>query len=366
MFQYGTDILDSKSRFLTPVLLFTLARLVMLLLGVESSHRGLEYLLYPSWGSNAFYDALIAATGYSSGSMAYWTIMPAFPSLVRLILGISFGFGAVGVTELFRFAWLVAVIISWIMATAAIPIFQSVAEKRMSRIEAMNLTLLMFFFPEVFVFSSLGFSSALFLLLELVAWVLLTKREYGGWLIAACLFCLTELCGFAMSIMLVTELFRSRMSKKIIYSLAPTIIFLMWLVYVEVETGNWMNVLGPGPYLLGYFSTLLGFTRFSIASGEVYFDPVISSSVLCFLMVVGLLAFRSCRVNRVMGSYAISMVIACAVLIPVGSVARLLSLIFPVWLNLRIRSIALTVALLSFFFLMSLLLWNGVITGYLG
>src|SRR5208282_6937316 len=129
---------------------------------------------------------------------AYWTIMPTFPSLLRLILIPMLGFGRADIIEVFRSAWVVAVVVSWILATVAVPIFQSIAEQVMGRVEAMNCALIMFFFPEVFVFSSLGFSSAYFLLLELVAWVMHTKKAYVGWIFAACLFSLTELCGVAI------------------------------------------------------------------------------------------------------------------------------------------------------------------------
>ncbi len=357
--------MDSKGRFLLTIVVFTIARFAMVLVSIGSSGRGLADLFYPSWGSSAFYDALLVAAGYGSSTVAYWTIMPAFPSLLRLIMMPLLGFGNGGIIEVFRSAWVVAVIVSWILVTVAVPIFQSIAEQVMSRVEAMNCALVMFFFPEVFVFSSLGFSSAYFLLIELVAWVLLTKRAYVGWIFAACLCSLTELCGVAISIMFAAQVIRIRMSKKmLIYSLTPVAAFLLWLGYVQVVSGNWMNVFGTGPHLVEYFSELLGFTGLSVAS--VYFDPIISSSVLCFLMIVGYLAFRVYRVNCVMGSYAISIVVACVLLVPVGALPRLLSLIFPVWLNLRIRSPLLTMGLLFFFFLMSLLLWNGLIFGYLG
>ncbi len=365
IFGYATKIMDSKGRFLFTIVVFTFARFVMVLVGIGSSGRGLADLFYPSWGSSAFYDALLVAAGYGSSTVAYWTVMPAFPSLLRLIMIPLLGFGNAGIIEAFRAAWVVAVIVSWILVTVAVPIFQSIAEQVMSRVEAMNCALVMFFFPEVFVFSSLGFSSAYFLLIELVAWVLLTKRAYVGWIFAACLCSLTELCGVAISIMFAAEVIRIRMSKKmLIYSFIPVAAFLSWLGYVQVVSGNWMNVFGTGPHLVEYFSELLGFTGLSVAS--VYFDPIISSSVLCFLMIVGYLAFRVYRVNCVMGSYAISIVVACALLVPAGALPRLLSLIFPVWLNLRIRSALLTMGLLFFFFLMSLLLWNGLIFGYLG
>ncbi len=359
--------MDSKGRFLLTIVVFTIARFAMVLVSIGSSGRGLADLFYPSWGSSAFYDALLVAAGYGSSTVAYWTVMPAFPSLLRLIMMPLLGFGNGGIIEVFRSAWVVAVIVSWILVTVAVPIFQSIAEQVMSRVEAMNCALVMFFFPEVFVFSSLGFSSAYFLLIELVAWVLLTKKAYVGWIFAACLFSLTELCGVAISIMFAAEVIRIRMSKKmLIYPFMPVAAFLSWLGYVQVVSGNWMNVFGTGPHLVEYFSELLGFTGLTLVSGQVYFDPIISSSVLCFLMIVGFLAFRVYRVNCVMGSYAISMVVACAVLVPVGALPRLLSLIFPVWLNLRIRSPLLTMGLLFFFFLMSLLLWNGLIFGYLG
>jgi len=365
-FQYPSKIMDSKSRFLLPIVVFTLARFAMVLVSMGSSGRGLADLFYPSWGSSAFYDALLAAAGYGSNTVAYWTIMPSFPSLLHLILIPLLGFGKADIIEVFRSAWMVAVIVSWVLATVAVPIFQSIAEQVMSRVEAMNCALIMFFFPEVFVFSSLGFSSAFFLLLELVAWILLTNKAYVGWIVAACLFSLTELCGVAISIMFVAEIVHPRVSRKLIYSFLPVAAFLSWLGYAQIVSGNWMNVFGTGPYLVEYFSALLGFTSLSVASGQVYFDPIISSAVLCFLMIVGFLAFRVCTVNRVMGSYAISMVVACAILVPVGALPRLLSLVFPVWLNLRIRSPFLALALVFFFFLMSLLLWNGLIVGYLG
>jgi hypothetical protein len=356
--------MDSKSRFLLTIVAFTLARFAMVLVSIGSSGRGLADLFYPSWGSSAFYDALLAAAGYGSGTVAYWMIMPSFPSLLHLILIPLLGFGSVNIIRVFRSAWVVAVIVSWVLATVAVPTFQSIAEQVMSRAEAMNCTLIMFFFPEVFVFSSLGFSSAFFLFLELVAWILLTRKAYVGWIAAACLFSLTELCGVAVSIMFVAEMIRLHVSRKVIYSVVPVVALLSWLGYVQVASGNWLTVFGMGPYVVEYFSALLGFTGLSVAS--VYFDPIISSAVLCFLMIVGFLAFRVYRVNSVMGSYAISMLVACAVLVPAGALPRLLSLIFPVWLNLRIRSLLLTVALLFFFFLMSLLLWNGIIAGYLG
>jgi len=230
--------MDSKSRFLLTIAIFTLARLVMVFVSIGSSGRGLADLFYPSWGSGAFYDALLVAVGYGSSTIAYWTIMPTFPSLLRLILIPMLGFGRADIIEVFRSAWVVAVVVSWILATVAVPIFQSIAEQVMGRVEAMNCALIMFFFPEVFVFSSLGFSSAFFLLLELVAWMLLTKKAYVGWVVAACLFSLTELCGVAVSMMLAVEMVRLGKVKKLIYSFIPVAAFLLWLGYVQVMSGN--------------------------------------------------------------------------------------------------------------------------------
>ena len=362
---YYARITRSKSRFLFTIVAFTVARFLMVLVSVGSSGRGLADIFYPSWGSSAFYNALLVA-GYGSNTLAYWTVMPAFPSFLHLILLPMIGLGHPGIIQVFRAGWVVAVIVSWALSTITVPIFQSIAEQTMGRAEAMNCALLMFFFPEIFVFSSLGFSSAFFLLLELVAWVLLTKRAYVGWVVAACLVSLTELCGVAISIMFVVEMIRTRTLRKLIFSFVPVAAFLSWFGYAQLVSGNWMNVFGVGPYLVDYFSALLGFTGLSVAPGGVYFDPIISSSVICFLMVVGFLAFRIYRVDHVMGGYAISTVVACAILVPAGTLPRLLSLIFPVWLNFRIRSAALVSVLLVSFFLMSVLLWSGIVAGYLG
>jgi hypothetical protein len=339
----------------------------MVLLSVETSGRGWVGLFYPSWGSSAFYDALVAVGGYGSSTVAYWTILPGFPLMLHLIMIPLLDFGQVGLIAAFRTAWVVAVVISWILTTVAVPMFQSLAERAMSRTEAMNCALMMFFFPEVFVFSSLGFSSAFFLLLELLAWVMLSKKLYGGWVVAACWLSLTELCGIALSVMFAAEAIRLRMRRKnLIWCFMPLAAVLLWFGYVQVVSGYWMNVFGVGPFLVEYFSALLGFTALPVASGQVYFYPIVSSSLLCFVMIVAFLSFHVRKTDCVMGCYAISMALACAVLVPVGALPRLLSLIFPVWLNLRIRSIFLTGVVLAFFFLMSVPLWNGIVAGYLG
>jgi len=151
-----TRLLDTKYRFLLPPVAITVARLILAEAECLSLKcLSLEYVFYPRPGQDAFYNLVIISLGYIPYVHQVWTILPSYPILIRLILVPWLGAVPRYSIAESQLQITAAVAASWSIAAVSIPIFQSIAERTMSRIEAINCTLLMFFFPEIFVFSSL-------------------------------------------------------------------------------------------------------------------------------------------------------------------------------------------------------------------
>jgi hypothetical protein len=335
------------------------------MLQVEAAllHMSWEDVLFPKWGSDAFYNVVIVAIGYVRSIAEVWAFMPVYPTLVRLVLVPWFGFGRV--KTIADFAWLAAVVVSFLLSTLAIPLFQMIAEDTMNRIEAMNCTLLMFFFPETLVFSFLGISQALFLLLELTVWTLIRRKMYAGSMVSACILSLTDVYGFAVSAMLAAVIIRLRKPKMFLYPLLPVIAFVSWLLYVNQTSGDWTNIFAPGPRIVDFFFPLIGLQPLTLEPDQAYFFPLISSYLIALVAIFGYLAIRSYTINPEMGTFAIAMVVASVILAPAVSLVRFLPLIFPIWFNLRIKNTFATVVMVFLMFLMSLVVWAGFISGAL-
>lgn len=361
---YVARISSSPVRFVIPIVALTVARVVGLQVEAAFLHGGWEDALYPRWsGSDPFNNVMLVAIGYVRSISEGWAFMPAYPTLVRLVMVPWFGFGIGRVETIGDFAWLAAVIVSFVLSTIAMPIFQMIAEHAMTRREALNCTLLMFFFPETFVFSFLGISEALFLLLELSAWVLIQKKKYLASVVSACILSLTDVYGFAISAMLAVVIIRLRRPRMLFYPLLPVIAFVSWLLYVNQASGDWMNVFAPGPYIVDFLSPLMGLQQISLELGQVYLLPLVSSYLIVLVVVFVYFAVRSFAISPEMGTLAISMVVAAIILVPADSLMRALPLVFPIWLNLRVRNSFATVLVVFLMFLMSLVLWAGFISG---
>ena len=102
--------------------------------------------LFNAWDSPHF--QLIAQLGYAHPDYVY---LPAYPILIRMV-GLLFGN-----------YWFAAFLVAQVFALASLVVFQLLAESYMRPKEALCATLLMATFPYISVFTTLGYSEALFL-----------------------------------------------------------------------------------------------------------------------------------------------------------------------------------------------------------
>ena len=204
-------IFESKARFILPVL----AVVSLKILGSFFLYHRLSILgsfftpWMEAWGSlgppqvwlylfNAQDSGFYVALARSWYAYPMYVFFPAYPVLCMAVGAVT---GDI---------WLSAFMVSFVLGSAAIPLFQAVAEQYMSRSEAAASTLLAATFPYVFVFTTISYTESLFLFSILATWYFYLKGRLTWSVLAATLATLTKTYGVTIVIPIAVGLLATR------------------------------------------------------------------------------------------------------------------------------------------------------------
>jgi uncharacterized membrane protein (UPF0136 family) len=260
--------------------------------------------------------------------------------------------------------WFGAFLVTQIFALASIVMFQLLAEQYMEQREALYATLLMGTFPYVSVFTTLGYSEALFLFSTVAAWYFNKKRSFGASSMLAGLAGITRIYGFLILLPIFLDMVRSKHYRRLLYLLIPCAFIGSWLLFCYLSTGDpfisWTEeiavyyVVGTN---LGLAQTIFVQLIHGIPSSGL--DPAVLISFVLFAF----LAARVWRVEQPLWAYTVGVfgLLAFAVSSHI-TLLRYMSFIFPIWLTIKVRETLVAGVCLAFFIPVTLLLWLYAIT----
>ena len=298
---------------------------------------------------DSFLFPLVAMFGYMPSRYVF---LPAYPILIRFVsLAVGdYWFGAFLVTQIF--------------ALASIVMFQLLAEQYMGPREALYAALLMGTFPYVSVFTTLGYSEALFLFSTVAAWYFHKKESFGVSSILAGLASVTRIYGFLILLPIFLGMVRLKRYRRLFYLLIPCVFIGSWLLYCYLSTGDpfvsWTEeravyyVIGAN---LGLAQTIWVQLTHGIPRSGL--DPAVLISFVLFTF----LAVRVWRVEQFLWTYTVVTfgLLTFAVTSHI-TLLRYMSFIFPIWLTIKVRNPLVAAVCLAFFVPVTFLLWLYAIT----
>ena len=309
--------------------------------------------LFNAWDS--FHFGFIVAQGYQAPN---YTFLPGYPLLIQFVRSV------VGD------AWLAAFLVTQIFAAASIIMFQLTAEIYMSRREALYSTLLMATFPYILIFTTLGYSEAVFFLSTIAAWYFYKKAKLTISTALAGLASITRIYG----IMILLPIFLSmRKEKKInpYYFITPIVLLDAWGVYCLITVGNTLASLanesawvqagtnyGLLPSII--YQGLQGVIMCCNGPVNNNFDP----AVLIAVALLPFLILRIWNVDRSLFAYTTTLFVILIITAPVMSLLRFLSFIFPIWLTARVKNGWAAMMCMALFIPLSLVLWFYALNVY--
>jgi hypothetical protein len=316
--------------------------------------------LFQGWDS-VFY-VVIARFGYVQFPL--YAFFPAFPALIK-----AFGY-------LLGDYWAASAFLSIILGIAWVPVFQKMAEHYLSERDAFEATILTAMFPYVFVFTTIAYTEALFILATVSAWYLHLKGKHvaAGFLVA--LATMTRAYGILILLPMIVNV--RKVALRIVFELRlriayiiPIASLLAWIVYLRMATGSWFTLVEAerqwigkaGENTLSYFLWQL-FTLHPISPipfGQL--TPIFVFSLL-FVVVILFLASRTWTIDHGLAVYSWLYLILLLISGYAYSLFRLASFVFPTWLVMRTGS-RIGLALVTVFFLItSILVWFLFLMGY--
>lgn len=306
--------------------------------------------LFNAWDSFSF--GIIAVSGYVHPNFVY---LPGFPVLIHLV-GLLVGdywFGAFLITQIF--------------ALASICVFQLLAELYMQPREALVATLLMATFPYISVFTTLGYSEAVFFFSSISAWYLYKKNHIGLSFLLAGLTSITRIYGFVIVLPLFLDIVKSKQYRNLLYVAIPLLFIGSWLLFCNIATGNpfvswtdenywktWANG-QPGIKYGLVQSILVEGLRGNVVccAGGNAFDPAILVSVA----FVAYLIVKTWQVDRFLWVYAVSLFSMLLFAAPLISLLRYMVFIFPIWLTVKVKNRLIVTICIAVFIPIFLVLW---------
>ena len=322
------------------------------------SKMPLDWLyLFAAWDST-FYHA-IAADWYPSLMNALWAFFPLYPATIRMV-------GLFGLD-----LWLAEFLVAEIAAFTSILVFQKVVSVYLTRTEVISVTILYFLLPPVFVFTTVSYSESLFLLLSLLTWYYHTKKRDGTSAFFASLTALTRVYGLLILVPLGYDFLCSKQLKRLGFLAFPFLAFVGWLWYAYLKTGN---VLAPFSAQSFWYTDTASQVRESIRLFIMYGDPSVFRFLqrfqlpiifgIFFLGLITWLCIRTWKIDRSLGVYSSTFLLALWFLpvvsiqiSPLVSLPRLLSLIFPVGVSLRIKDRRWVLLMAGLLIVLDLLAW---------
>ena len=370
--KYSTEkILEGRERFILPILILFILKIVGFLwlyfkLPYHQFYNENPQLIFLRFDSDWYYKA--ARSWYSE--MGCWSWFPAYPILIRLVGSIL---GKYDVS---------AVLVAFTLGLAWMPLFQTIAERHISRQEALGCTLLTSLFPTVFLFTTVAYSEPLYLFACLASWYLYTRGRYLQASILSAVVALTRYYGILFVIPMILDRLAHRDWRNIQYTIIPFFTLSLWLYYSYLRTGSWLTL---PPFAL--LSSLLhqftktgnllvwigGTSRSSITgilitfltgSEPVAWEPSLTLA-LVFVALVGYFTLKSWDTDWRLGLYSSLNLLTLLAFASYMPLPRYLVFTFPIWLNMRTKNPATTFLLGCLFYLSALLLWQQLLLGYL-
>ena len=359
-------LIQSKARFMFSILVVLSAKIIssffiyqrLSVLGSfhtqwmsEWAEIGPKYdwlYLFCAWDTGFFVG--IAENWYSYPAYAFF---PAYPSIVRIL------------TLIIRDSWFSAFIVSFGIGIACVPAFQALAEEYHSKTGAFVSTMVMAFFPYVFLFTSIAYTESLFLLSSISSWYFYKKGKLIHSSLAACVASLTKIYGIFIIIPIFIDIIYNRNFKKMLYSLLPIFSLLSWFLYLFRTTGDWLIFMSSQTYWieLGMKFNWIQSYLLPLLDFDIWKIPQSHYLLIAFIAFFAYLIFDTLSLDWRLGAYALTMYFSLLIFSNFVSLPRFFSFIFPIWLNTRLKKPLILVLVLPFFTLISLLIWYHFLLG---
>ncbi|MCW4033198.1 MAG: hypothetical protein NWF08_07375, partial [Candidatus Bathyarchaeota archaeon] len=219
-------LLRSKLRFATLPLIFALLKIFSAFWLFERLNEGNFISLFHGWDS--FYYVRIASTWYPTMPSEIWAFFPLYP------------FCSYVVNLLLHNYLLSTATVSFLAGVMWLPIYQSIAERYMTKVEAFSSTCIFAIFPHIFIFTTVAYSESLFLFLTLATWFLYLRGRIFGSSILACLTTLTRPYGILIILPIFFGLLKKKLWKRIPLVTLPVFTLLGWMWYGFMKTGDFL------------------------------------------------------------------------------------------------------------------------------
>jgi len=363
------SFIDRNHRFITPALVVLMAKMIgASLLYQRIVPIGFTYVTSPgaevlldggasSWvhifhGWDSYHYLQIAKNWYVN--LPLYEFFPLYPISIRL-----FSFG---VFEL-KFS---AFLVSLLFGIASMPLFQRIAENYMDEKAALGCTLLMFFFPYVFFFTTIAYSESLFLFTTLASWYFHLKTRNLIANIFASMATLTRPYGIFIVIPIFLDLIHRRKRKQISYILIPIVSLASWMYYCSLATDYWLGFarlearqIGSEKLFPDFVTSLLNFPYvFKVFTFTHEFTLFIA-----YLAITTCLVHFTLQLDWRLGSYTYTLFFALVLEAAVISYVRFFAFIFPIWLILRVKNQSIVISACAFSFIYSLMIWSQFLLG---
>ena len=226
-------------------------------------------------------------------------------------------------------------------------------------------TMIMAFFPYVFLFTTIAYAESLFLLSSLSTWYFYKKGKAIQWSIAACMASLTKIYGIFIIIPIFVDIIYNRNFKKALYLLPPVLSLFAWLLYLFKSTGDWLIFMTSQAYWieLGMKFNWIQSYLLPLLDFDIWKIPQSHFLLIAFIAFFGYLILDTMSLDWRLGVYALTMYFSLLFFSNFVSLPRFFPFIFPIWLNIRLRKPLILVLVVPFFTLISLLIWYHFLLG---
>jgi len=281
------------------------------------------------------------------------TFFPGYPFMIRLL------------AELVRNYWLAAFMIAFALGLASLPVFQAIAEAYMDRAEALGSTIIMSFFPYIFLFTTVAYSEALFLLAVLSSWYLHLKNKSVPAVFCSVLAALTKTYGVLIILPMFLDSVTKRRWREALLTSVPVLVVviiilpythkdLLTLLTLELNTATW----AVSRETLGNFWFRDYIVPVFTSSRPMSFFHFFHAYALAFIALAGYLAINSVKVDWRLGIYSIAMFAVVLMFGYTNGLVRYTSFIFPIWLSFKTKNVVALALAAILFYVHSLVLWN--------
>jgi len=354
------NVFEGKARLVFSVMVVGLLKLIGSLFIYQrlSISGGLSPPWMGVWGSSGptqpwLYLFSAQDTGWyiaiAKGGYTYpmYVFFPAYPTLCMAIGLIAGDY------------WLSAFIVSSVLGLASVPLIQLVAEYYMPKAEAAASALLTATFPYIFLFTTVSYTESLFLFATLATWYFHMRGRLISSMLAAATATLTKTYGVTIIIPIAIDLLLKRKFKQLLPLFVPITALLGWMYYLHLRTGDAFAFATQQSYWMKLGFEFGWFHRYitPILSSSDWVIPKFDYVLVAFVIFFGYLVFSVFQIDVKLGVYSLSLYLLLLFFGNFSSLPRFFSFIFPVWFAARTRNLFALAAAVTFFVLMSLLIW---------